>query len=68
MDHNAQPLRDVKRKASANIRERGQLMRYFCDQLNRDRLQSKYTPITMGRMDPRKNSHEGSLLFEARLR
>ena len=50
MDHIASLFGTVKRKASANITERGQLMRYFCDQLNRDRIQSSYPPITMGRM------------------
>lgn len=42
---------DLKRRASsARITERGELMRYFCDQLNRSRRLDGLPLIAMGRM------------------
>ena len=34
----------------ARITERGEMMRYFCEKLNRSRIQEHLPPITMGRM------------------
>ncbi|MDO8514805.1 MAG: hypothetical protein Q7S50_04640 [bacterium] len=34
----------------AHITERGELMEYFCERLNRDRTQDGYSKITLGRM------------------
>ena len=40
------------KRAAINVRqtERGELMKYFCDQLNRDRVRDGLPAITMGRM------------------
>ena len=41
----------IKRAASKNrVTERGELMEYFCDRLNRDRARDGYSKITLGRM------------------
>ena len=38
------------RKQILKVTERGELMKYFCDQLNRARERDSLLPITMGRM------------------
>jgi hypothetical protein len=41
----------IKRTASATREtERGELMSYFCAQLNKTRVRDGYPPISMGRM------------------
>ncbi len=41
----------IKRKAAATREtERGELMKYFCEQLNKYRIRDGYPPLTMGRM------------------
>lgn len=42
---------NLKRAAGkARITERGEMMRYFCQQLNKTRIRDGLPPITMGRM------------------
>ena len=50
--------------------ERGELMEYFCKELNSSRLRDGLPPISMGRMgeDLGEDTHEGPLLSEACLR
>lgn len=41
----------IKRAAAKErITERGELMQYFCDRLNSDRVRDGYSKITLGRM------------------
>ena len=41
----------IKQKAAATREtERGELMEYFCQQLNKSRVQDGLAPVTMGRM------------------
>ena len=42
--HLKRPVHDIR------ATERGELMRYFCEQLNRARLRDGLGPISMGRM------------------
>jgi hypothetical protein len=35
---------------TSKITERGELMKYFCEKLNRGRIRDNLPPITMGRM------------------
>ena len=39
-----------RRASSARMTERGELMKYFCQELNRDRTRDGLTAISMGRM------------------
>jgi hypothetical protein len=41
----------IKRAAAKErVTERGELMQYFCDKLNPDRVRDGYSKITLGRM------------------
>lgn len=41
----------IKRAAAQNREtERGELLKYFCDRLNPDRIRDGYSKLTMGRM------------------
>jgi len=41
----------IKRAAAKErVTERGELMQYFCDRLNPDRVRDGYSKITLGRM------------------
>lgn len=41
----------IKRKAAATREtERGELMQYFCEQLNKERIRDGFSKLTMGRM------------------
>ncbi len=41
----------IKKKAAATREtERGEIMQYFCERLNPERIRDGYPPLTMGRM------------------
>lgn len=48
MKHIGSQLKKTLRKSSET--ERGELMRYFCEHINADRVRDGYPKITMGRM------------------